>query len=563
MSERFINPELLSLVKSREKKEMPKLVSFEELETLAHNKEVQRKNILLVDCVMPRYDEELAKRTGYFFKSDDDGVSDYTNLGIHRIAGYLDKFEVPTTIIRLQDYQTPDKQKELFAIVEHADIIGVSSLSPSIDSAFAFSVEVKKQFPEKLVVGGAEHYGLDEEWILSHQDVTGTDACCTMQGELPMLALSLGVPVEKIGSMAYGVKEADGSNTVKKTPKFPRLGKKEHEEFDIMKPVPARAMPKEWIPMILPEMSKVFKYCGGTETGSGCVYDCVFCTSPDFMGRGYTPTLDMAAQEIDAMYEQGLDFFYVRDPLLNGNGQHFDQFVDHMVTFQQEHERKMGWYAFMAATKSDRLRQFPKLAEAGCVMIAVGVEDVVGDRKDLNKGAGLSVAAEFIDAAKEHVLVRTLLILGLPEHYRMPREELKKRILDFMKEHPQAVYRMNIWTPMVGTENFREFNDVLAKDIRGDVKSFRDFDTMQSVVDPEKIQNKLNVPEQDRWVKEPQEWARLRGEIMAEYLHSPEHAAFLETLKGKTRLGKENLLYDIAKEFQDVTLGYAEKSKDA
>ena len=43
--------------------------------------------------------------------------------------------------------------------------------------------------------------------------------------------------------------------------------------------------------------------------------------------------------------------------------------------------------------------------------------------------------------------------------------ELIKEILEFMKEHPQALYRMNPWTLVPGTDNFYKYEDCLAEDV--------------------------------------------------------------------------------------------------
>jgi hypothetical protein len=58
-------------------------------------------------------------------------------------------------------------------------------------------------------------------------------------------------------------------------------------------------------------------------------------------------------------------------------------------------------------------------------MIGVGIEDVIGRREDIKKGNSLQTAIDFIEEAKEYVVIRALLILGLPVHYQYSREEIK------------------------------------------------------------------------------------------------------------------------------------------
>lgn len=118
------------------------------------------------------------------------------------------------------------------------------------------------------------------------------------------------------------------------------------------------------------------------------------------------------------------------------------------------------------------------------------------------------------------------------------------------EKHHQAIFRFNQWTPLVGTKDFNPYQDTLLVDPRLDPKGFRKFDTMHNVVDPKKMYNKMNIPEEKRWVKEVDDWMILRNEILKEYLESPEYFAFLETLKEKVSLGKKGLLHKIAIDFR-------------
>ncbi|EKE18750.1 MAG: hypothetical protein ACD_9C00249G0001, partial [uncultured bacterium] len=433
--------------------------------------------------------------------------------------------------------------------------IGMSALTPSINEAYAFLASLKEAYPNKKTVGGAEHFALDYEWILQNKNKTGVDACCTMQGELPMLSLALDIPVEKIGSLAYAEKNGAAS-LVKKNPNSPRLNEKQDIESQLVHPVAARRLPEEWEPVVVPEIAKYFKRCGSSQTGSGCSYSCKFCTNEKFLGK-FESTMETAKQEVNELFADGVDFLYVRNAMLNYSPQHLMEFVDFMKEANETHEQKISWYAFMSAMAGRTY--FKEMADAGCLMIAVGVEDVIGDRKDQGKEANIELATRFIDEAKEHVLVRTLLIMGLKEHYNFSREDIKKGTLEFMKAHPQGIYRINSWTPIVGAKDFDESQNFLTEDVRKNPAALKEHDTMHGVIDPKKMYDDLGIPGEQRWVKDPKDWITLRNEIMQEYLRSPEHEAFLETLKGKSINGREDILYDIAVEYKRITLSGIEK----
>lgn len=524
------------------------IIFLERLQEMALNEQQPRKKVLLVDgnITESRYE-------------DDEYHLNLTNLGVERIAGYLKKFGVKVDVVRLQGLtDTEDLRKR----IAQADIIGMSALSTSIEEAFKFCTDVKKQYPNKMTIGGAEHFALDSKWILEHPELSGVDICCLGQGELPLLALALGVPEEEIGSIAYMAED----NKLKENSKanhraFPRL--KENATLEILRPVQAESTnDKQKMPFM--ELDNFFENAGSTTTSTGCIHDCTFCTSKSFYG-GYRSCLETAKTEIENMQNQGKDFIFFRDALLNPYEKHLSEVINFMKDLNSKAEKKIGWICFMSAKADERLQRFEDLAEAGCIVVAVGKETIMGSREDVNKGENLEVATAFTEAAKEFVLVRDLLMLGLADDYAHTREEIKQGMLDYMKQHPQGLFRVNVFTPIVGTPDFKKYGflNVEGKDPHADLSEFKKHDTMHGVVDPEKMYATLAtaVPEEKRWVKKPEDWESLRDEIMEEYLESPEHTAFLETLKNKENLGRKGLLYGIARDFQKLTLESIKRSK--
>jgi hypothetical protein len=162
----------------------------------AFNANNAKKSVLLIDF---QHSPDFADDNSYVFYSKSN-ASNYA-LGIARVFEYLQKFNVPVTIVRYLDYK--QNIAALLSLINRADIIGINPLTWAIKDVFELCVKIKKTFPDKIIVGGAEHFALDYRWILNNQKKTGCDICCTMQGELPLLALALGVPTAKIGSVAY------------------------------------------------------------------------------------------------------------------------------------------------------------------------------------------------------------------------------------------------------------------------------------------------------------------------------------------------------------------------
>jgi radical SAM superfamily enzyme YgiQ (UPF0313 family) len=508
---------------------------FKEILIKKIKKNTKTKTILLIDCNVP------TKRTNvnYSFGPKSSG---FTPFGLKRIESYLSGRGVITKVVHI--YEIENKLSSL----KNWDIIGINSLSPSVDYAFKLAIKIKKKYPEKLIIGGAEHFALDYQWILENKPRTGMDCCCTMQGEPVLLALANNFPLEDIGSIAYVKK----NKIIINNNKYCRLNDSDESKFFRPSPIDY----KDFISQnqVMPELSPFFKNNGSTQTGSGCNYACTFCTNAKFLGK-YISTLETAKIEVESIQENKIEFLYVRDAMVNSDKKHFDSFVKHMMKINSSNKQKIAWFAYTAANKE--ISSFKKLAKAGCIMAGVGIEDVLGNRRQLGKGSDLDFCTDFINKAKKYLLVRALLILGLPSHYSLTKKEIKERTLEYMKTNPQAIYRINILSVIPGTVDWGRLKDTLIYDFRKEPSKFRLLDNMHSVMSPTKMRKKIEIEQLNNnpdYVQNHTDWYSLRDEILEEYLNSKEHKEFLQTLKNKAFLGRKNLLYDIAQEFQNITL---------
>ncbi|EKE19577.1 MAG: anaerobic magnesium-protoporphyrin IX monomethyl ester cyclase elongator protein [uncultured bacterium] len=549
------------------------MVKVVEQAILEHEKyNIKPKKVILIDG-----NRCYAKDIAYRFGDDEEESSGFIPLGLARIAGYLDKHKVPCSMVRLQDLDNSTKEKDILKLVIEADIVAVSSLSPSIGGVFSALKQFKELNPKLKTVLGAQH-ALDYEHIVSHKDETNIDACVIGQGEIALTALAYGVPDNQIGNMAY-LDETSEATIIKRNANYPRLTEQAVIASELMRPVAAREISIEWSHTVVPELAKIYPESIVTESNSGCKHPCKFCTNLRMYGTNCESTLETSESEIKKGLKRAQQLkqdilIYFADGMINTSDEHLEAIVSLMTRENASNEYKAVWYAFTSVEKEEdaeagcdkkamRLgkmaRQFEAMSQSGCVMLAFGMEDVVGDRSKQGKGADLERAIEVTDSAREKILVRLLLIMGLEDHYNFSRDEIKERTLSHMKAHPQAAYRINSWTPIVGTSDFDKYHNFLTRDVRKDPEAFSEHDTMHGVIDPVKMYDSLGIPEEQRWVKDPKDWVVLRNEIMQEYLRSPEHEAFLETLKGKSINGKENILYDIAVEFRRITLTGIEK----
>ena len=428
-----------------------------------------------------------------------------------------------------------------------------------------------------------------------------------------MLALALGKSVQEVGSLSYREQDTGTDVSITKNNRFTRLidvaTPGQQGELGILNTRPASEFTEEEIssPPPFNELNGLpdFKFEGtfATQTGSGCLYGCDFCPSKKFFGAGYEAHLGVAKEEILNFKKKFPNlqevFLTFTDAMVNSDENHLRVIIDLMTKVNMEDGPRISWFCYLSAphrsanatpeqveewkSKWDSL--LSDMAKAGCIMGAVGVEEVIYDRNKIHhKGQDVDTASEFVDMVGKHMLARTLLIMGAPEHFYLDRSKtlkdseyldskyssdrdlIKGEILDFMKKHPQALFRINPWTLVYGTDNYYKYEDCMSVDM-SDPKNLKLLDQLHSTIDPEKMYSHLEkesgvkIPEEKRWVKNQQVWFELMGEIMFEYLQSPEYLACLELLKDKDTAGKKGLLYKISIKFQKNVLEQIQKNK--
>lgn len=584
-----------------EKKE--DLISLEELNDLAEaNSKLgkrQNKKILLVDF---KTLQKASDNQNYSFQN-------FLNLGVHRLAGYLKHYDVPVAVARFDGGDSC--VAELAEMVSEYDIIGISNLTSQTEEAYQFAVGIKKRFgDEKLIVGGSEHY-LGSDGILADQQTTGIDACCVGQGELPLLALALNQPKERVGSLIYRGEAEPDKIVIIENQRFQRLldsGSVEQKgKLSILNTQPATPFSLEEIKSSPPfaELNGLegFKFDGTftTQTSSGCLYGCDFCPSKKFFGAKVQANIGVAKEEIlnckkECVGSKSL-FLTFADAMLNSTDEHLLDVIDFMAEVNKEAGPKIYWFAYLSAPRikaAETLEAWrekwnkilKRMADAGCIMAAVGVEEVIYDRNQVHhKGQDVDTASEFIDLVGQHMLTRALLIVGTPEHFYIQKDKtlkskkeleikyqgqdravIKGEILDYMKKHPQALYRMNPWTLVYGTDQFEKYQQCLSVDV-SDPASLKLLDHLHSLIDPEKMYARLEselgitISPEQRWVKDTGDWFVLMNEIMSEYLASQEYLAYLESLLEKEVNGQKGLLYEIANRFKTNALEQIAKNQ--
>ena len=165
-----------------------------------------------------------------------------------------------------------------------ADLLGISMTSLFHRSVYAILRELKRQFPEMLIVAGGPHISTMRERAL--EECAAIDFGVTLEGDETLLELCAGTPVDQIHGLLH---RADGKVIYTGDRPFiadlDRLPFPKYRQFELEKYV-AREI--------------------GVITSRGCPYSCTFCPVKTTIGRACRfRSVAPIADELEYWHERG------------------------------------------------------------------------------------------------------------------------------------------------------------------------------------------------------------------------------------------------------------------
>lgn len=273
------------------------------------------------------------------------------HLGIAMLMAYLEREGFETAVIDMQlGYTVDDVVKK--AKDFNADLIGVTMFSFDFVRTYEVINEIKERTQTKMVLGGAHISTVKSEAL----EKTQADFGVTRDGEIPLLQLCAGVPLEEIHSLIWRKED----NTITKNP-IRKLNWKLDE-------LPFPAYHKFELPKYIHFIDKRLPI----ETSRGCPYSCTFCDVKVSMGQAFRPRgPDHILAELKYWYDQGFRFF---------------EFVDDVFTMDIKRAKKVCQMILDSGMKFDwncangiRADRVDKelltlMKKAGCVFVSYGLE---------------------------------------------------------------------------------------------------------------------------------------------------------------------------------------------
>ena len=280
------------------------------------------------------------------------------HLGIAMLMASLDRHGFQTTVI---DEQLGYSVDEIIAKIKEfkADLVGVTMFSFDFAKTYQTINRIKDETGLPIALGGAHISSVKKEAL----ERTKADFGVVRDGEIPIVELCSGVPLEKIESLIW----RNQNNEIIQNPV-----RKLNWQLDEL---PYPAYDKFELPRYIHFIDKRLPI----ETSRGCPYSCTYCDVKVSMGQAFRPrSPEHIIEEIKHWYNKGYRFF---------------EFVDDVFTMDIDRAKKFCRLVLDSGLKfdwncangirADRVDEelLILMRKAGCVFVSYGLE--TGDEEIL------------------------------------------------------------------------------------------------------------------------------------------------------------------------------------
>ena len=354
-------------------------------------------------------------------------------VGLALIAAVLEREGYQVTVL---DANALKLEPEGVASVVSADIIGLTAMTPTINTAIAIARHLKKAYPDlPIILGGAHATLLPEETLVTAPEI---DILVRGEGEETIVELLRALEYKQPLSEILGISYRKDSEVVSNPARSKNIG------LDSLPFLAYHLLPwQRYRPH--PPHGRALPFAA-IITSRGCPYRCSYCSKPIFGNkfRGQSP--ERVVDEV-AYYKErfGIKEFAFYDDVFTLNQERAYAIADEML----KRELKIHWTCETRVNLVDK-ELLRHIKQAGCYSIAYGIES--GSQEILNtldKDISLEQAEEAVRLSRE-VGLQTIgyFMIGSPgespETIRQTIQLAKKLKLDFAQ--------FAVTTPFPGTK---------------------------------------------------------------------------------------------------------------
>jgi radical SAM superfamily enzyme YgiQ (UPF0313 family) len=353
-------------------------------------------------------------------------------LGLACLAAALESAGIGVKILDFVvfPYSKAILEKELKQF--NPQLIGVTAVTMSIDSALAVVQDAKSIAPEIRTVVGGPHVTFCAQETMNGCEAI--DFIVRAEGEETIVALAnalqKGTDLENIEGLAY--REGD---TIKSTRERPFI-----KEIDAL-PLPARHL----IPM---GRYRALGLPVSITTSRGCPFQCIFCVGRKMVGatvRYRNPK--KVVDELESLNSLDFEQINIADDLFTASKRHCLAVCDEII----QRELKVKWTSF-ARVDTVSGEVLKRMKAAGCSAVSFGVESGSPDMlKRIKKGITVNQVYEAVEMCNHAgITPQASFILGLPGETPQTLQET----ISFGKRLKKmgAQYGFHLLAPFPGTD---------------------------------------------------------------------------------------------------------------
>lgn len=355
-------------------------------------------------------------------------------IGLALIAAILEKEGYSVSLLDANALQL--KPEDVAGAVSDADIVGITSVTPTIGAALYIAHFLKRDNPDiKIVLGGPHVTLLPEETMNSSSDI---DFIIRGEGDETVIELMRsienGQPLDDVSGISY---KTEGK--IVHTP-----DRTSNVDMDSL-PYPAyHLLPwKKYRPHPPHGMSLPF---GAIVTSRGCPYRCAYCSKPIFGSRFRAQSPERVVEEMAYLHEK----FGVKEIAFYDDTFTLDKERAHAIAEKiLEKGLKVAWTCETRVNLVDK-ELLEHMKQAGCYSVAYGIESASPQiievlRKDITLE---QVEKAVRDSREVGLQVVGYFMLGSPGE----TPDTIRKTIDYAKRLKVDFAQFSITTPFPGTE---------------------------------------------------------------------------------------------------------------
>jgi anaerobic magnesium-protoporphyrin IX monomethyl ester cyclase len=353
-------------------------------------------------------------------------------LGLAYLAAVLKKNGHEVTVIDCLALDMNHEQLKVKIASFEPDVVGITSMTPMIQSTLLSARVAKEACPDAVVTLGGPHATFMDRQILEQE--AAVDVVVRGEGEQTLLEMAQNVAESKSLHKIDGITLRDGDQIIQ-TPNrsfIQNLDELPYPAYDCFQLNRYRLFGKLFLPII---------------TSRGCPFQCSFCTTSRILGKEYRARSPKnIVDELEFLKNTyGADAFTFYDDTLTLDKNRIFKICEGIKA------RKIN-LPWDCQTRVDQVSRevLAEMRETKCQQVFFGVESACQEILDaVKKRTTVEQNAKAIKLAKEAGLfVAISIMIGYPGETK----DMLRQTLDFVrKTEPDDVY-LCVATPYPGTE---------------------------------------------------------------------------------------------------------------